>query len=367
MKNNNYLIFRDDGVGDLLLITPVIKHIKKVDINSKILLISSNRNHSYAKLLKKSELIDEIYNIDNNRNLGRFLNLYYLFRRIAKFRPSVSLIYRQKIQSYFISKALSKYVFGLVSINSSPLLGAKYRPFKFLVKFLLDDHELVDQRRNYQNISVDHWSDFYLNLYMKAYLKINKVAIKLTLDDKKYAHTKNKDLNQILKKSIVNISLNDSFIVLHVDEKWESSKWTIHDLDEFIIKLINLHKDKIIITGGANDNKYLSFIYKKYSYKKLTYKDLNISTSPVNEMQNVVIFDKPNIENLITIATNALLVITNHGSLTHFSSLNDVPVIDLIPENKKYFLSKYYPKSSKYRQIEFKSVDELLNTVKEFI
>ena len=96
MKKNNYLIFRDDGVGDLLLITPVIKHIKKIDKKNKILLISSNRNHSYAQLLKKSELIDEIYNIDNNRYLGRFINLYYLFRRIAKFNPSVSLIYRQK-------------------------------------------------------------------------------------------------------------------------------------------------------------------------------------------------------------------------------------------------------------------------------
>ena len=119
---------------------------------------------------------------------------------------------------------------------------------------------MVDQRRNYQNISVDHWSDFYLNLYMKAYLKINKTAIKLTLDDKKYATTQNRDLNQILKKSSLNISINNNFIILHVDEKWESSKWTIYDLDEFIIKLINLYKDKIIITGGANDNKYLSFI-----------------------------------------------------------------------------------------------------------
>ena len=154
-----------------------------------------------------------IFILINLLSVGRFLNLYYLFRRIAKFSPSVSLIYRQKIQSYFISKALSKYVFGLVSINSSPLLGAKYRPFKFLVKFLLDDHELVDQRRNYQNISVDHWSDFYLNLYMKAYLKINKVAIKLTLDDKKYAQTKNKDLNHYL--ILLKLNLNWLDCLLH--------------------------------------------------------------------------------------------------------------------------------------------------------
>ena len=44
MKKNNYLIFRDDGVGDLLLITPVLKLIKKYDKKSNILLISSNRN-----------------------------------------------------------------------------------------------------------------------------------------------------------------------------------------------------------------------------------------------------------------------------------------------------------------------------------
>tara|TARA_B100001093_G_scaffold494436_1_gene537851 strand:+ start:200 stop:1303 length:1104 start_codon:yes stop_codon:yes gene_type:complete len=367
MKTNKYLIFRDDGVGDLLLITPVIKHIKKLDLKNKILLISSNRNHSYANLLKKSELIDEIYNIDDNKNLGRVLNLYYLFKRIVKFKPSISLIYRQKMHSYIISRILSKYVFGLVSINPSHLLRAKYRPFKFLIKFLLDDHELVDQRRNYQNISVDHWSDFYLNLYEKAYLKINNVAIKLTLDDKKYAHTQNRDLNQILKKSSLNISLNNNFILLHVDEKWESSKWTINDLDDFIIKLIHLHGDKIILTSGANDNEFLNFIYKKYLFKKLSCKDLNISTSPINEMRNVVIFDSIDIENLITISNKASLVITNHGSLTHFSSLNDVPVIDLITENKKYFLSKYYPKSTRYKQIELKSIDELLINVKEFI
>ena len=77
MKYNNYLIFRDDGVGDLLLITPVLKLIKKYDKKSNILLISSSRNKSYAELLLRENLVDDTYNIDQNKRFGRAYSLLF--------------------------------------------------------------------------------------------------------------------------------------------------------------------------------------------------------------------------------------------------------------------------------------------------
>lgn len=365
MKYNNYLIFRDDGVGDLLLITPVLKLIKKYDKKSNILLISSSRNNSYAELLLRENLVDDTYNIDQNKLFGRAYSLYYLVRKIHKFNPSVSLIYRQKLQSYLISKIFCKNNFGLVTINSSNYFKKRYRPFKFLTNYLLDDYVVIDQRDNFKNIYVDHWSDFYLDLFKKAYQKIFNKNLSITQKDKKYVKTIDENLNNILIKSLNEINNTSDFILLHIDEKWSNTNWSPHDLDNLIDKIIKSLNVKIIISEGASENSYSDFIYKKYLYRKNKNTDFNISLTSSDKMKNVAIFKDLDIEKLILLSLNASLVITNHGSLTHFSSINDVPVIDLIHKNKKEYLKKYYPKSSVNEQVILNSVEELLIIIKK--
>ena len=82
MNINKYLIFRDDGVGDLLLITPILKLIKKNDKNGLIFLICSNRNAEYSKILFKNNLIDKIFNVDTSSSYGKICTIISLYLKI---------------------------------------------------------------------------------------------------------------------------------------------------------------------------------------------------------------------------------------------------------------------------------------------
>ena len=44
------LIFRTDSIGELIVTCPVIITIKKYFSNSKITIITSNKNYEYAKM-----------------------------------------------------------------------------------------------------------------------------------------------------------------------------------------------------------------------------------------------------------------------------------------------------------------------------
>ena len=66
----NILIFRTDRIGDLLLTCPAIITLKNYFNNSKITLISSEKNYEYAKTLK---LFDEIYKFPKNNIINKIL------------------------------------------------------------------------------------------------------------------------------------------------------------------------------------------------------------------------------------------------------------------------------------------------------
>ena len=58
----NYLILRNDGIGDLIVSTCGISQLRMTDIKAHIVLICSDRNKEYAKILKKDGHIDRLYN-----------------------------------------------------------------------------------------------------------------------------------------------------------------------------------------------------------------------------------------------------------------------------------------------------------------
>ena len=64
-------VCRNDRIGDLIMTTPVLKTIRKNWPKSKITLLCSKNN---SKVLKNSDLIDDIIILDNN-----IIKLYYFF------------------------------------------------------------------------------------------------------------------------------------------------------------------------------------------------------------------------------------------------------------------------------------------------
>ena len=62
----NYLIFRTDRIGDFLITLPLIKSIKRNNLNAKIYVVTSNKNDQFVKsnkfvdktiLLKKNNFL----------------------------------------------------------------------------------------------------------------------------------------------------------------------------------------------------------------------------------------------------------------------------------------------------------------------
>ena len=45
-------LIRDDGIGDLIVSSPIIENIRKFKPLSKIYIYCSNRNEEYCKILK---------------------------------------------------------------------------------------------------------------------------------------------------------------------------------------------------------------------------------------------------------------------------------------------------------------------------
>ena len=58
-----YILFRDDGIGDLIVSTMAINLIKKNDKYAKLLLVCSKRNYQYANILKEGLEINEYINL----------------------------------------------------------------------------------------------------------------------------------------------------------------------------------------------------------------------------------------------------------------------------------------------------------------
>ena len=124
---------------------------------------------------------------------------------------------------------------------------------------------------------------------------------------------------------------------------------------------------QIILTEGIKENKFNTHISKSYSFDKVYVDDFNVYLSSSNEMNNILIFKDLDIQKLISISSKSSLIITIHGSLTHFASLYNVPVFDIVPKDMIPYVKKYYPKSSKYKQVELNSSDVIINYVNNFI
>ena len=178
---NNILIFRTDKIGDLLTTCPTIVTIKKYLKNSEITLISSKKNHAYAKSLN---IFDKVYKFPNDNLFNKIKFIY----KLAKKKFDYVFIYdtkdRSLISSIFIS---SKYKFAATS-------NKKFNYFcrLFNIKFLEANKDIA-------------WDDiFQKSLY---YCQINTKINNYDFLKKK------KDNNFSLKISV------NSYIHIHLDEK----------------------------------------------------------------------------------------------------------------------------------------------------
>jgi len=342
-------IIRNDGIGDLIVSSPIIASIKKYKPTSKIHIYCSNRNLEYCQLLKENKIIDDYYLIPGKSNL---IQKILLILNIRKHQYDNIFVLSPKNINYFYSKFSGAQTSGIILINTGKSGNDRYRPAKILSSFLLDFNETIDCRNDFYNSMDIHYSDHYVSLLKKTYPSIELPA---------YLYLKPKI------KSSITTTLNENnifdYIILHLDEKWNRTNWSSNELIE-LIKKINLNiNEKIIITEGiikTSFNRGLgSFNFKKINNNSILYKS--------TEFKKIFLIKDINSNDLFSLVSKSKLVIQKHGGLVHMASSYNIPVIDIIYPKTENFLKKWHPKSDKYIQITNKNFSYTSELIIKFI
>ena len=163
----NYLIFRNDGIGDLIVSTDGIKKIYKSDASAHITLICSDRNIEYAKILKKDGYIDQLYNLDRYKTYRDYITIISILRKL-------------KLNHVFILKSDWKnLIISLLckSINVHAIIPNKisritnrtiYKYPLFISKRLLKSTEIINTIELHAHDNKTRMGNHYSKLFNKA-------------------------------------------------------------------------------------------------------------------------------------------------------------------------------------------------------
>ena len=357
----NILIFRDDGIGDLIVTTSLIEKIILLNNKIKITLVVSDRNIGYAAILLDNGKVNKIINIDKYKtNISKIYNLYNIFKYTFF---DHTIILNSSNYSIILSKILnSGVVSGIIPLNANSSGRNRFKPMKILINFFFSFTEIIDCREDYNNSMNIHMREHYDRLFNNIFgPKHKKIPIQ--------NYTKpilNKDISIENLESLISSFKNKNFLMFHFDEKWNLSNYSNNEIFNVIISILNIYKGPMIITCGLHNNRYDLFINQILDLNISYIKDVNIDLFQSRKNNDIYLFKKINIKSLVYLTSLCELIIEPHGALTHIGSIYNRNVIDLIPGDKKNFLLKWHPISDKMVQINLNDKELILNAVKNF-
>ena len=164
-------IIRDDGIGDLIVSSPIIANIKDYKMTAIIDVYCSTRTVEYCQLLKENKIINNYFLIPKKLNFFQKLSLGLKIRNIGY--DNIFILSPKNI-NYIYSKISGAITSGVTLINTGKNGIDRYRPAKFLTNFLLHFNEIIDCRNDYNNSRNIHYSDHYISLLKKTFLEIEK-------------------------------------------------------------------------------------------------------------------------------------------------------------------------------------------------
>ncbi len=308
--SKNILVFRTDRIGDLILTCPTIISIKKYFTNSKISIVTSEKNFNYAK---KLGIFENVYLYPQNNFLSKIKLIYMLSKQIFDY------IY------IFDGKERSLIISSFIKCKNKLALSTKNKSFyKFFgIKIFIDD-EQEPLNKIFQKIVCYSSIDFKINNYKFLNKKLdNKFSLNIPI--KNYTH-------------------------LHLDEKW------IHNLyiknytridptfDELItfLKLLS-NNNNLLVTTGAVDFDLLNLLINNF-FKKI---DKNIFIKNC-ENSDIYFIHKPTFEDIESLLRNTKTLISCHGAITHAANSFNVKSIDIIEEKKTIFYNRFTSYLSNY-------------------
>ncbi len=329
-----FIFFRNDRLGDFLILTSILKSIKEKYKDSHITVVCSPLNYA---LVKKYKIINQVYIHSKKNSIFKKISLLL---KINKSKYYASFAVDGKSFSNlcnFLIKA--KYKLGLVY---------KYRIFKmwfskpnfFYKYFVFDKYETFTSKKDLTKI--EHLPSKLINLanYLKLNLKPQKnYYFDTTIKDKK---TFKRFYRKFIKKR---------YILFHFDEKWIDINYVNNNLFYNLLKLQKKINKKIIITTFKNKNDYF----------------LNLKTQVLKSNYNkeILLIENSNLSFFERLINHSICSVSCHsGFLVQIAGSNSCNLIDIINKQDYNWYSSWKPKNTKHKFIFKSNIDKIFINIR---
>jgi len=324
----NILIFRTDRIGDLIITCPVIITLKKYFKNSKITLIASKKNYTYAKSLN---IFDEIFYLPKG-----VINKIKFIKAISKKRFNYVFIYDGKERSILLS-ALIKSDYKVA------LLQKKFFLYSFLkIKFFKDSEKtnlntIFQEMLNYCQIKV-----IISNYNFLVNKTDNKFSLNLPIKKYLHIHLDEKWFNDLYIKSYTNIKPN---------------------YNEFVNFLNTMStSNNVLITSGLVNFKLIDDLKNKY-FNKLYQNIYNIKKS----QNSVYLVFMPTFEDLESLLRNTKILVSCHGAITHAANSFCIKKIDIIEYKQEAFYKRFTSYLEDYHYVYRENFNKLSSKILDLL
>ena len=329
-----YLIFRNDRIGDFFITAPLIKAIKREDVNSKIFIVCSKKN---IKLIKQIDYIDG-YFLFKKKNLLERLKFFFLLRK-------------EKFDRIIVSDKKNRSIIFSILLNSKEKIFNVSKNFQFRIIKIFYNNVFLD------NDSVKNSTYEILKLNAKCFgLNINK--------DDKIASSNFDNKNNFIYFS----NKSKKKILLHIDEKWNTDEYSIEYKQAK--KMTNIPISIKEILDFANN------MHDKYNYEMIVttgvietsiFKQLKEISELVNDnlyrvkikSGYVYLIDKLDLFKMIELISISKTFISCHGAFTHIAFNYGLNIYDIIEKEKLGHYSRITKHMNHYKSIfrkEFSSI-----------
>ena len=285
-------IVRIDKMGDMILTFPIIQGLKESNSNNTIDVVCSAQN---SKVCNKFNIINKVYLFNNN--FTEFLKTIIKLRSenydyIFTFSPGILSI----IISIF-SKSKNKSLLILQSRYKNSF-SSKFLKIIF-GKFFFQHLIVVDRKLRFSQDNSIHQTKLMSELVVKSGLEIKEneeIKHFFQFKSKKYSPKK--------------------LCLIHLSSKWINRYFSESNFNNLLNKLKSSNID-IVMTTDESSKKVFSNIFEKYEcIDDNQFKNLK-------NINNILILDKLNFENWVSIINSSTHVITPECGCTHIASLSN--------------------------------------------
>ena len=335
----NYLIFRTDRIGDFLITLPLIKSIKRNDLNAIIDVVSSTKNENH---IKSNKFVDNTFLLKSNS----FIDKINLFFKLIKKKYDFIIVADKKNRSILISLFLlsKKKIFNISKAIQKKMLG-------FFYKDVFLDNDQVK------------------NTSIKKIIEMNCASLNINFGEEDYKFfSKNQFEDHYKLNEIFDLDKSE-YLIFHYDEKWELDQYSkvfkkaknltnieidINPLKKFLVDLAKKKSMDVVVTTGNLETGIIN---------RLKEVSRNLSSNLYSVSSNIYLIVNQDFESISHLISRSKLFISCHGALTHVASCYDVEILDIIEQEKKNHYQRITSHMRKYKSLNREGFNQLSKNI----